>query len=331
MRTDAIAQWLAERPRLVLDGALATELERRGADLNDPLWSARVLVEQPELIHQVHLEYFHAGADVATTASYQASFEGFARRGLGRAEAEQLMRLSVELALHARDEFWSAYRDDPAASALPARKRPLVAASVGPFGAMLADGSEYRGYDGVTEAELRAFHAPRLRILATSGADLLACETIPCLAEARALATLLEEVPHGGAWISFSCRDGSHNSQGEPWGDCVAALDGFASVSAIGVNCTAPQHIPRLLATARARTGKPIVVYPNAGEQYDPVGKRWSGAAACGHGTFAEQAMGWTRAQAQLIGGCCRTTPADIAELRRRWTQAPVPVDQGKA
>lgn len=323
MRGDAIAQWLAERPRMVLDGAMATELERRGADLNDPLWSARVLVEQPELIRQVHLAYFQAGADVATTASYQASFEGFARRGIDPGQAERLMRLSVELAVQARDEFWSAYQASAEARTLPARKRPLVAASVGPFGAMLADGSEYRGYEGVTEADLRAFHRPRLRVLAQAGADLLACETIPCLAEARALAALLEELPQGVAWMSFSCKDGRHTSQGEPWGDCVEALEGFSSVAAIGVNCTAPRHIPELLATARARTGKPIVVYPNAGEHYDPVSKQWSGDQGCGHGSFADQALGWARGQVRLIGGCCRTTPADIAELARRWEPAP--------
>ena len=187
---------------------------------------------------------------------------------------------------------------------------------------MLADGSEYRGYSGITEAELMAFHWPRLRVLATAGADLLACETIPCLAEARALALLLEEIPQSCAWISFSCRDGEHNSQGERWADCVAAMDGFASVAAIGVNCTAPLYIPQLVATARAHTRKPIVVYPNAGEQYDPVGKQWIGGTACAHGPFAEQALGWARAGAQLIGGCCRTTPNDIAALMKRWTAA---------
>lgn len=316
MPADVIAQWLSEHPHLVLDGALATELERRGADLHDPLWSARVLVEQPELIRQVHLDYFHAGADVATTASYQASFEGFAGRGLGAQEAERLMRLSVELALQAREEFWQAYVASPGS---PPRRRPLVAASVGPWGAMRADGSEYRGYVGMSEAELMAFHRPRLRVLADAGADLLACETIPCLAEARALARLLEELPGTCAWVSFSCRDAQHNSQGEPWADCVAALDGFASVAAIGINCTAPQHVAALVATARAHTAKPIVVYPNAGEHYDPVSKQWQARPHGPQASFSDQAMGWAQAGAQLIGGCCRTTPSDIAALLRRW------------
>jgi homocysteine S-methyltransferase len=319
MSADVIAKWLSEQPRLVLDGALATELERRGADLNDPLWSARMLVEQPDLIRQVHLDYFNAGADVATTASYQASFEGFARRGLGPQEAERLMRLSVDLALQAREQFWQTYVPQPGS---PARRRPLVAASVGPWGAMRADGSEYFGYVGMSEAELMAFHRPRLRVLADAGADLLACETIPCLAEARALARLLEELPGTCAWVSFSCRDAQHNSQGEPWGECVGALDGFASVAAIGINCTAPQHVATLVATARAHTAKPIVVYPNAGEHYDPVSKQWLTTSTCPQAPFSEQAMGWAQAGAQLIGGCCRTTPTDIAALLKRWSAA---------
>jgi homocysteine S-methyltransferase len=319
MSADVIAKWLSEQPRLVLDGALATELERRGADLNDPLWSARMLVEQPDLIRQVHLDYFNAGADVATTASYQASFEGFARRGLGPQEAERLMRLSVDLALQAREQFWQTYVPQPGS---PARRRPLVAASVGPWGAMRADGSEYFGYVGMSEADLMAFHRPRLRVLADAGADLLACETIPCLAEARALARLLDELPGTCAWVSFSCRDAQHNSQGEPWGECVAALDGFASVAAIGINCTAPQHVAELVATARAHTAKPIVVYPNAGEHYDPVSKQWLTTSTCPQAPFSEQAMGWAQAGAQLIGGCCRTTPTDIAALLKRWSAA---------
>ncbi|WP_338416044.1 homocysteine S-methyltransferase [uncultured Sphaerotilus sp.] len=321
---DAIADWLATRPRLILDGALATELERRGADLNDALWSARLLVERPELIRAVHLDYFRAGADVATTASYQATFEGFARRGIGHGEAARLMRLAVHLAVEARAQFWDEAAAEPDHGG---RRFPLVAASVGPYGAMLADGSEYRGHYGLDEAALMDFHRPRLQVLASAGADVLACETLPCLAEARALARLLEELPDSGttrAWISFSCRDGLHDSQGEPLADAVRALDGFERVAAIGINCTAPQHITSLVAVARANTTKPILVYPNAGERYDPVTKTWLVGSACGgaHRSYADQAMDWAEGGARLIGGCCRTTPADISALFRRWTAA---------
>lgn len=311
-----VAQWLARRPRLVLDGALGTELERRGANLNDPLWSARLLMEQPELIRQVHLDYYQAGADVATTATYQATFEGLARRGLGHDEAAALMRLAVGLACEARDQHWQALQ---AQGQDAGRARPLVAASVGPYGAMLADGSEYRGHYPLDEAGLMAFHRPRLQVLAASGADLLACETLPCLDEARALARLMDEVPGCQGWISFSCRDGEHNSQGERLADCVAALEGHASVVAVGINCTAPQHIQPLLIAARAHTRKPILVYPNAGETYDATLKVWHPSAACHNASFTDMALGWAGAGAQLIGGCCRTKPEDIAALAARW------------
>lgn len=315
-----LSRWLAEREHLILDGALATELERRGANLNDPLWSAKLLLAQPELIRAVHLDYFRAGADVATTASYQATFEGFAQRGLGADEAARLMRLSVQLAAEARDAFWA---DAMGQFAQVGRARPLVAASVGPYGAMLADGSEYRGHYALGEDALMAFHRPRLAVLAQAGADLLAVETIPCLAEARAVARLLrDEWPNTPAWISFSCADGLHNSQGEPLADCVAALEDFAQVVAIGVNCTAPQHIASLVAQARSQTAKPVLVYPNAGETYDAVSKQWVPAGHAAHTPFAEQAMRWADAGACLIGGCCRTSPADIAALAARWRLA---------
>ena len=305
--------FFANRPLLILDGALATELERRGANLADPLWSAKLLIEQPDLIRQVHLDYFRAGADVATTASYQATFESFARRGFDAAAAAGLMADSVRLAVEARDAFWSA----PAHRV--GRVRPLVAASVGPYGAMLADGSEYRGNYGLSEAQLMDFHRPRLAVLVQSGADLLACETIPCLAEARALARLLGEFPGVAAWISFSCRDGLHNSQGERLSDCVAALDGYAPIVAIGVNCTAPEYIDALVEQATAHTAKPVLVYPNSGEQYDATHKQWHGNPSASH--FAEQARGWHARGARLIGGCCRTSPDDIAAVNR-WATA---------
>jgi homocysteine S-methyltransferase len=303
----------AGRPLVILDGALGTELQRRGADLDDPLWSAKLLLERPELIRQVHLDYFRSGADVATTSSYQATFEAFARRGLGADETAGLMRLSVRLAAEARDEFWA----EPANR--EGRRKPLVAASVGPYGAMLANGSEYTGNYGLDEEALMVFHRPRLAVLADAGADLLACETIPCLAEARALARLLAEFPGVAAWLSFSCRDGLHDSQGESMADCVAALEGFDQIVALGVNCTAPQHIPSLIEQMHAHTAKPLLVYPNSGEQYDASHKTWHGNPGASH--FAEQARGWHARGARLIGGCCRTGPDEIAALRK-WASS---------
>ena len=304
---EPLAQALADRPFLVLDGALATELERRGADLRDPLWSAKTLLERPHMIHAVHLDYFLAGADIATTATYQASFEGFARRGLSVAAAAQALRDAVALAAAAREVFWS----EP--SNRTNRMRPLVAASVGPYGAMLADGSEYRGRYAASDRELADFHGPRLEALAHSGADLIACETLPCLREALVLARLLGEFPAVSAWMSFSCRDGAHNCEGEDIAECAAALDSFVQVAAIGINCTAPQYVGELLRRIAKRTGKPLLAYPNSGQAYDPDTKRWSGAEPEVPLTLG--ARDWYDAGARLIGGCCRTTPADIRAL----------------
>jgi homocysteine S-methyltransferase len=306
---DPIRSFLDQRPLMVLDGALATELETRGADLKDALWSAKCLIERPELIGEVHGDYFRAGADVATTATYQASFETFARRGIGRQAAAQLMRDAVALAGAARDAFWENQANRSG------RLRPLVAASIGPYGAMLADGSEYRGRYAVDDAALADFHRPRLRVLADAGADLLAFETIPCLREARVLSNLLRELPDVSAWLSFSCRDGEHNCEGEPIGACAAEFHGHPQITALGVNCTAPQYITPLLRRLREATDKPLVAYPNSGEGYDPTSKQWNGDA--GVFNLGEEARLWYAEGARLIGGCCRTSPAAIRAVKR--------------
>lgn len=293
---------------LVLDGAMASELERRGCDLNDALWSARVLIEQPELIRQVHYDYFVAGADVATTASYQASFPGFARRGLDQDEATRLMQLSVTLAQQARDQFWAD------AANHDGRQPPLVAASVGPYGAMLADGSEYRGGYGLTQQQLMDFHRPRIAALLAAGPDLLACETIPCAVEALAIASVLQQdFPQATAWISFSCRDDANLSDGTPLLDAVAALQDYQQIIAVGVNCSAPRHIAPLLQSLSSASGKRLLTYPNSGEAYDAVSKTWHGSSD--PMAFADAARQWRAAGASCIGGCCRTTPDDIRAL----------------
>lgn len=312
-----IADLLNRFPVLILDGAMATELECRGCDLRDPLWSAKVLLEAPELIRRVHSDYFCAGADIAITASYQATVEGFMRRGLGREESLDLLRRSVRLALEARDAFWR----EPANRI--GRPRPLVAASVGPYGAFLADGSEYRGDYGLSEAELMDFHRPRMTTLLEAGPDLLACETLPCFVEARALVRLLAELPDVSAWISFSARDDSHTCHGESLAECAAWLDKQPQVVAVGVNCTAPRYIPTLVRTIRSATSKPIVVYPNSGEIYNPDRRCWEGTATSVE--FAAEAECWYASGARLIGGCCRTTPDYITALVNWARRLPFP------
>lgn len=296
---------------VIIDGALATELERRGADLNDPLWSAKILIEQPQLIRQVHYDYFVAGADVTITASYQATFQGFARRGLSHGEAAALMRKSIRLAVEARDQFWA----DPANRA--GRERPLVAASIGSYGAYLADGSEYRGDYGLSVEELMDFHRPRMKVLAEDSdgiaADLLACETIPVQREGEALVRLLREFPDAVAWLSFSCCDDAHVCHGEPFADCVALANESAQIVAVGINCTPPRHVEPLLLSARGVTDAPLLAYPNSGEFWDAEACCW--LPGTGVTEFAGPARRWKEAGARLIGGCCRTTPADIMDI----------------
>jgi homocysteine S-methyltransferase len=303
MPTGVLDRLIGDGRVVVLDGGLGTELESRGADLADRLWSARLLADQPEAIVEAHLAFFRAGAQVATTASYQATFEGFAAAGIEAAEAASLIGRSVALAIEARRRFTIG---EGSTADL------LVAASVGPYGAMLADGSEYSGDYGLSVAELREFHRPRLEILAASDADLLALETIPSLDEARALVELLGEVPAATAWLTFSCADGAHTRRGDPVEEAFDLADEAPRVVALGVNCTEPRFIEELVERAAGRTTKPIVVYPNAGERWDGRGRRWSGAPA---DHLWSGVGGWLEAGARIVGGCCRVGPREIAEL----------------
>jgi homocysteine S-methyltransferase len=279
---------------LVLDGGLATELERRGADLRDELWSARVLLEDPDLIRDVHAAYFAAGADVAITASYQASFEGFARRGLDEGDTRRLLQLSVRLARDAAGDSGQ------------------VAASIGPYGASLADGSEYVGRYGLTVERLIGWHRPRLDALLAAGPDLLAVETIPAIEEAEAIVMLLGEHPEARAWISFSCRDGERISDGTPFRDAAALAASSPQVVAVGVNCTPPGFVPSLLASA-ADLATPLLAYPNLGSTWDATARAWRATGP--RPDFGRESVRWREAGATAVGGCCGTTPEDIAAI----------------
>ena len=279
---------------MLLDGGLATELEARGHDLSDPLWSARLLADAPQEIVAVHDAYFRAGAMIATTASYQASFEGFAARGIDRREAAGLLRRSVELARTARDEAGA----DGA----------LVAASIGPYGAALADGSEYRGRYGLSVAALKRWHRPRLETLAAAGPDVLACETVPDIDEAQALVELVRSVGKP-AWLSYTI-DGDRTRAGQPLADAFAVAAGVDEIVAIGVNCCAPDDVLPAIAAATA-VGKPVIVYPNSGERWDALQRSWIGPSRFSTDLGAQ----WIAAGARIVGGCCRIGPADIAAL----------------
>jgi len=305
-RGDPLSALLDDRGVVVLDGGLATQLEAQGNSLADPLWSARLLVEDPSEITRAHLAFYRAGAAVATTVSYQATFEGFASRGIGHARAVGLLRQSVALASEAR-AAWQAER--PAGDDGPL----LVAASIGPYGALLANGAEYRGRYGRSVAELRAFHRERFEVLAATGADVLACETIPELEEGVALVELLADTPGARGWLSFSCTDGARLRSGAPVEEAFALAEQSPHVLAIGVNCTAPQHVDELLARARSVTSRPLIVYPNSGESWDAAAKCWIDVG--GPTVDGRAARRWVEEGASIVGGCCRVTPVQIAAV----------------
>jgi len=298
---------------LIIDGAFGTELERKGYDINDSLWSAKFLMEKPEAIAEVHLDYLNAGSDCITTASYQASFEGFMKRGMSEEEAKALIQSSITIAQNVRDTFWENEQNHLK------REKPLVAASVGPYGAYLADGSEFRGNYGLSVEALMDFHRKRLATLIEAKPDLLACETIPCLIEAKALCKLLEEHPTMSAWVSFSAKDGTHINSGESIRECTAFFETQKQIVAIGINCTAPQYIESLIDEIKAVSSKPIIVYPNGGSTYNALTKTWDGISQSS--SYGKMAYTWYQKGARIIGGCCQTTPEDIAQIAQ-WVRA---------
>ena len=304
---------LEKQKVLIIDGAFGTELERKGYNINDSLWSAKFLMEKPEAIGEVHKDYLEAGSDCVTTASYQATFEGFMKRGLSEQEAKALIQSSVKIAQKVRDTFWSETKNHAK------RPKPLVAASIGPYGAYLADGSEFRGNYGLSQEELMNFHRKRLATLIEAKPDLLACETIPCLIEAQAICKLLEAFPDVYAWFSFSAKDGTHINSGERIRECAQFLDTQKQIVAIGINCTAPQHIESLIGEIKAVSSKPIIVYPNGGSTYNALTKTWDGLSKSS--SYGKMAHTWYEKGAQVIGGCCQTTPEDIAQIAK-WVRA---------
>lgn len=291
-----------------LDGGLATQLEAMGFDINTKLWSAALLASAPRAVVDAHRAFLDAGADVIISASYQASRLGFGRLGHGADEADGFIRSSVDLARQARDEYLDARS--------PVNHAPLVAASVGPYGAALHDGSEYTGVYDISDRSLGAFHAERLRVLDEAGADLLAVETIPNFREAQILCELLDDTSTP-AWVSFACCDETRLSDGTELWAAAGLFADHANVFAVGINCTPPQFILPLIAEVRsACPDKEIVVYPNSGEIYHVEKNTWSGMACDLNGDF--DVSSWYAAGARLIGGCCRIGPDDIREIRSK-------------
>lgn len=293
---DPLTGAIARRGIVIVDGGLATSLAVHGADLSGGLWSARALRESPDLVRQVHLDFLRAGADVVVTASYQASFAGFARVGVGDDEATRMLRRSVALAREA--------------TVIASRPDAFVAASVGPFGASLADGSEYRGDYDATLEDLRQFHRRRLEVLTDAEPDLLAIETVPSALELHALLELLDEMDGPAAWVTFACRDEAHIADGTPFARVAADAAALRRVVGVGINCTPPQLVAPLLGTLRPLpVGTHLVVYPNIGDTWDPDRGCW---VADEHVDDVET---WIRQGVDVVGGCCGTSPEHIRRL----------------
>ena len=286
---------LSRRSPVLMDGGLATQLEAQGCDINDALWSAGLLLDDPDQVVAAHRAFVDAGAEIIATVTYQASREGFGQRGISAADADKLMLQSVDLAVAAADSD------------------TIVAASLGPYGAILHDGSEYHGNYGVSDDHLREFHASRIDLLRSSDADVLAFETIPSLQEARVLAELLQDVALP-AWVSFSCRDGLSLSDGTAVSEASSLFSSHPVVAAVGVNCTSPQYVPGVIAELRkGAPDKAILAYPNSGETWNADDGKWYGTAT--PIDYAAAAVSWVESGATLVGGCCRTGPDHIRAM----------------
>jgi homocysteine S-methyltransferase len=293
---------------LILDGGLATHIETLGENIDHSLWSARCLALNPSIIRQAHTDFFTAGAEVAITASYQAHLDGFRSLGLSKAEALDAMKLSVQLA-----------KEAAVTAGVP---QSIIAGSLGCYGASLHNGAEFTGkYPKMNESDLLEWHLPRALSLVSAGCDVLACETIPCLKEARAIINLLKELRFP-AWITFACSSETEVNSGESFSECINAIADCEYVIGAGINCTRPKYVAELINLCRRNLPpeKHIIVYPNSGEVWDGETHSWSKTnSATADKTFIEMACHWVALGADCVGGCCLTSPNTIAALRKAF------------
>jgi homocysteine S-methyltransferase len=312
MMTDPLSTFLEKQGFLILDGGLSTELEAQGHDLNHSLWSAKLIAENPEAIKKAHTAFLKVGADCIISSSYQASTKGLMASGYSKDEALALIRKSYQLAQESCDTFYEALSDKDN------RLKPIVAASIGPYGASLADGSEYRGDYGLTEDELVSFHRERFEILSELS-DLLAIETIPSFLEAKALKRLIQEQKDISVWVSFTCKDENHIADGSSIEEAVSLFVDLPQVLALGVNCSKPKYITALISNIKNSCGdKEIVIYPNLGEGYCATSKTWIENAEEDVNTLSPD---WLIQGARLIGGCCRVSSKKLSDLRQAIIQ----------
>lgn len=287
---------------VLLDGGLANQLESQGCNLNHPLWTSHLLQNDPEAVIRAHLAYLRAGAQCIATASYQANFPALKKLGYDESASEELIRSSVNLAVEARKRYKDESRDE----------KPIwIAGSIGPYGAYLADGSEYRGKYDISDQGLVEFHQAKIEILSRSPVDLLAFETFPSLQEIRVICSLTA-VNEKESWLSVSCKDGSHISDGTPIEQIAQLLSDHPTIFGMGINCTEPRFISDLIIKVKPHLkSKRLIVYPNSGDTYDPKSKTWS--ANQKENEFLSQVPAWLELGVDIIGGCCRIGPEEIS------------------
>ena len=289
---------------------MGTELDARGVDTRNALWSALALTAAPDVVREVHTDYLSAGARVITTNTYQATLPALIRSGCGAVAAREVIAAGVRLAEDAARCFGKEHPEESV----------LVAGGLGPYGAYLADGSEYTGAYDINIPEDSGFlevHRPRIEVLVGEEIDLFALETLPRLDGAQALLAMVKGLaPQAECWVSFQVRpDGATLADGTPLAEAAAWVAQEETIVAVGINCVAPGVVGRALPVLRAATGKPLVAYPNAGDLYDPATKTWQ---STGDGAgIPDLAPSWIDAGARLVGGCCRTRPAQIRQLAR--------------
>ena len=304
--------YLENKSPLILHGALGTEMESLGYDISGKLWSAKYLLDKPEVIQKIHETYVAAGADLITTSSYQATLPGLIEAGLTEKEAEQIIALTVQLAKNARDKVWTALDETEKAK----RPYPLISGDVGPYAAYLANGSEYTGdYGQITIEELKEFHRPRIQILLDQGVDLLALETIPNRLEAQALIELLaEEFPEAEAYISFTVQEPGTISDGTSLDEIAQLVGQSDQILALGINCSSPLLYNQAL-TILNNAGTALIPYPISGEVYDSTTQTWKPKDNDAL-TLVEHSKDWhDQFGVKILGGCCRTRPNDIKAL----------------
>lgn len=290
---------------LLLDGGLSTILEAEGHVLNHHLWTAHLIETNPEAIVKAHIDYLKSGSRCIISSSYQATIPGFIASGHSKKKAIELLKKTVELAELSRERFIKESN---------CKEDIFVAASIGPYGAYLADGSEFHGNYPISEDLLYDFHKSRINVLRKTNADFFAVETIPSFLEAKLICDILE-LFELNSWISFSCKDESHINDGTEIEDCVSYLAEFDHIFAIGVNCSSPLYIPILIQKIKNISNKRVIVYPNSGEHYHSDSKTWLGETnplSC-----TDLAQTWLELGADIIGGCCRMGPEHIKAMHK--------------